>query len=74
MFINMKIQWAFTLLGCLALVLAPLPVYLYHYGGKMREKSQFAPTFSAHVAPADSETDVSDDVEHEKERAANCEP
>lgn len=74
MFINMKIQWAFTLLGCLALALAPLPFYFYRYGPKMREKSKFAPTFSAAIAPSDSETDVGDDIEYEKENVANGEP
>ncbi|KAF4549583.1 MFS-type transporter-like protein 37 [Elsinoe fawcettii] len=42
---GMGIQWAGTLLGCVALVFAPVPVYFYLRGAKIREKSQFAPTF-----------------------------
>lgn len=72
MFINMKIQWAFTLLGGLAALLAPVPVYLYFHGGKLREKSQFAPTFSAPAVPSDSETEVGDELE-EKESASRSE-
>lgn len=68
MFINMKIQWAFTLLGCLAAALLPVPVLLYFYGPKLREMSKFAPTFSAPVAPSDSETEVGDDLEADKEK------
>ncbi|PSK40319.1 hypothetical protein B9Z65_22 [Elsinoe australis] len=42
---GMGIQWAGTLLGCVALLFAPVPVYFYLRGGKIREKSKFAPTF-----------------------------
>ena len=42
---GMGIQWAGTLLGCVAMALVPLPVWFYLRGGKMRERSQFAPTF-----------------------------
>ena len=71
MFINMKIQWAFTLLGCIAVLLVPIPVYLYRNGGKMRENSHFAPTFSGPPALTDSDSDVSEEIEEEKDRAAN---
>lgn len=40
------IQWAGTLLACIALLLVPLPVLFYLKGAKIREKSKFAPTFS----------------------------
>lgn len=42
MFVNMKIQWATTLLGCLSLVLIPVPFLFYKYGGKIRSKSKYA--------------------------------
>jgi DHA1 family multidrug resistance protein-like MFS transporter len=45
MFIGMGIQWACTLLGCLAVVLVPVPVWFYLRGAKIRQKSKFAPTF-----------------------------
>ena len=44
MFNGMGIQWACTLLGCVAVVLIPVPVWFLLRGGKIREKSKFAPT------------------------------
>lgn len=45
MFENMGIQWAATLLGCLAICLVPIPVGFYFFGKKLRSKSKFAPFF-----------------------------
>lgn len=39
----MGIQWAATLLGCVAAILVPLPIYFLIYGKKIRGKSKFAP-------------------------------
>lgn len=50
MFNGMGIQWAATLLGCIATVLVPVPVWFYLRGAKIREKSQFAPTPKPMVA------------------------
>lgn len=36
MFNNLGIQWAGTLLGCLAAVMVPIPVVFYLYGEKIR--------------------------------------
>jgi len=44
MYEAMGIQWASTLLGCVAAVLVPIPVIFYLYGHKLRAKSKFAPT------------------------------
>ena len=44
MFNGMGINWAATLLGCVAIVLVPVPVWFYYRGAKLREKSTFAPT------------------------------
>lgn len=44
MFKGMGIQWACTLLGCVAVLLIPIPVLFYMYGHKIRAKSKFAPT------------------------------
>ena len=44
MFQGMGIQWAATLLGCVAAVAVPVPVWFWLRGGKIREKSAFAPT------------------------------
>jgi DHA1 family multidrug resistance protein-like MFS transporter len=46
MFDGMGIQWAATLLGCVAIVLAPIPFCFYFYGHKIRERSAYAPTFA----------------------------
>lgn len=43
MFNGMGIQWASTLIGCVAVVLAPMPVFFYLYGKRLRAKSKFAP-------------------------------
>lgn len=43
MFTNMGIQWASTLLGCVAACLVPIPVAFYFYGKRLRSKSKFAP-------------------------------
>jgi DHA1 family multidrug resistance protein-like MFS transporter len=45
MFENMGIQWASTLLGCVAVCLVPIPVAFYFYGKRLRMKSKFAPFF-----------------------------
>lgn len=45
MFQGMGIQWASTLLGCVAAVLVPIPVIFYFFGKRLRMKSTFAPYF-----------------------------
>ncbi|OQE32050.1 hypothetical protein PENSTE_c001G06519 [Penicillium steckii] len=47
MFENMGIQWASTLLGCVAAVLVPIPIGFYFFGKRLRMKSKFAPFFEA---------------------------
>ncbi|PRT52695.1 Polyamine transporter 1 [Wickerhamiella sorbophila] len=44
MFKNLGIQWAGTLLGCLAVLLAPIPVLFYRHGHRIRACSKYAPT------------------------------
>jgi DHA1 family multidrug resistance protein-like MFS transporter len=41
----MGINWAGTLLGCVAGVLVPIPIFFYRFGHRIRAKSRFAPTF-----------------------------
>jgi DHA1 family multidrug resistance protein-like MFS transporter len=43
MFNGMGIQWASTLLGCVAAVLVPMPVVFYLFGKRIRSRSNFAP-------------------------------
>jgi len=44
MFAALGVNWAGTLLGCVAVVLIPIPVVFVIYGAKIRERSAFAPT------------------------------
>lgn len=44
MFDSLGVEWTGTLLGCVALVLVPIPVIFYKYGARIRSKSKFAPT------------------------------
>lgn len=66
MFENMGVQWASTLLGCVAACLVPIPVAFYFYGDRLRMKSKFAPysvsTSEAH-AP-DGETGEAEATEN----------
>ncbi|CAI7656396.1 unnamed protein product [Penicillium pancosmium] len=45
MFQNLGVQWAGTLLGCLALIMVPIPLAFIKWGPALRKKSKFAPTF-----------------------------
>lgn len=41
MFLNLGIKWASTLLGCIALVLVPVPFAFYKYGRQIRLRSKY---------------------------------
>lgn len=43
MFEGMGVQYAGTLLGCVAAVLVPVPILFYLKGAKIRERSAYAP-------------------------------
>lgn len=64
MFDNLGIEWAATLLGCIAFVCVPIPVLFYFYGKKLRMKSKFAPTMQI-KKPVDEESTEGDDEDHE---------
>ena len=40
MFANLGIQWAGTLLACLATVMVPIPIVFWFYGAALRQKSK----------------------------------
>ncbi|KAJ5179669.1 hypothetical protein N7492_002879 [Penicillium capsulatum] len=42
MFNSLGVNWASTLLGCVAVCLIPIPVLFYFYGPRIRAKSKFA--------------------------------
>jgi len=59
MFDGMGVQWAGTLLGCVALLLVPVPVWFLYKGAEIRSKSTFAPTMGAPAEPEkDSDVEV----------------
>ena len=67
MFQGMGVQWAGTLLGCVAVVLIPIPVVFLRYGAKIRQKSKFAPTFPPMGGPpADARDEEEAPVNGEK--------
>ncbi|KAK9367946.1 major facilitator superfamily domain-containing protein [Lipomyces kononenkoae] len=43
LFHNLGVQWAGTLLGCLGLMLIPVPVMFFIYGKRLRKLSKYAP-------------------------------
>jgi DHA1 family multidrug resistance protein-like MFS transporter len=51
MYEGMGIEWASTLLGCVALALVPVPIWFLTSGAKIRAKSKFAPTPPSFAAP-----------------------
>lgn len=55
-----QVQWAGTLLGCVAIVLVPMPVIFYLKGAQIRAKSNFAPTFPVASQAANATRDESD--------------
>jgi DHA1 family multidrug resistance protein-like MFS transporter len=40
---NIGVEWVCTIFGCIALILAPIPLVFYKYGARMRGTSSFAP-------------------------------
>lgn len=63
MFNALGVNWASTLLGCVALILVPIPVVFWRYGAKIRTRSKFAPTAKAQPMPAVGGADVEDGLE-----------
>ena len=44
MFINLGVQWAGTLLGCLSLIMIPIPFGFIVYGKQLRAMSRYQPS------------------------------
>lgn len=42
LFVNLKVKWAATLVGCLAAILIPVPLFFYYKGESMRARSKFS--------------------------------
>jgi DHA1 family multidrug resistance protein-like MFS transporter len=74
MFEGMGIQWAGTLVGCVAVVMAPMPVFFYLYGKRIRAKSKFAPAPDIEQdRRRDEESKGANTPESSSERAAEAE-
>ena len=48
MYEKLGTQWASSLLGFLALLMAPIPMVLYRYGPALRLRSKYSPNKAAH--------------------------
>lgn len=59
MFDALGVNWAGTLLGCVAFCLVPIPIAFYYYGARIRQKSAFAPTKPMEPISEDDDTDAS---------------
>ncbi|MBE3109275.1 MAG: MFS transporter [Acidobacteria bacterium] len=62
MFKGLGVNWAATLLGCVAIVLIPIPVLFYFYGARLRAKSQFAPGGQGGLAVVKSKKEDGEDA------------
>lgn len=62
MFNGMGIQYAGTLLGCVAILLIPISVCFYLYGRKLRERSKYSPTMGD-KPPLDEENGMDEEGE-----------
>lgn len=51
----MGIEWAATLLGCIAAALVPIPILFYIFGARLRAKSKFAPATDRRPSAVQSE-------------------
>ncbi|KAI1644887.1 MFS general substrate transporter [Daldinia loculata] len=76
MFNGLGIQWAATLLGCVAALLVPIPVMFYLYGHKIRAKSKFAPSLPGNTpgSASNSSNDTAVDGETTDHAAASNAP
>jgi len=71
LFTGLGINWAATLLGCIAAVLVPIPVLFYMYGQRIRAKSPFAKTLDLDEVTSNDADSVVVDEKNEKEVAAS---
>lgn len=58
MFKYMGVNWACTLLGCIAAVLAPVPFIFIKYGARIRAKSKWVPQTPPPAKPARDEEEA----------------
>jgi len=51
LFLNLGTQWAGTLLGCVSVLLTPVPFLFYFYGKRIRSKSKYAVVLPSPAKP-----------------------
>ena len=66
MFKGLGVNYAGTLLGCVAVVLVPIPVVFYRYGARIRQRSKFAPAHDTKIALEASSSNGVDGVVGER--------
>lgn len=69
MFAALGVNWAGTLLGCVALLLVPIPVCFLIFGERIRRRSAFAPTKPLDVPSNDMDEPPAADVEKTRSNA-----
>lgn len=47
MFHNLGVNWAATLIGCLGLLMVPIPFLFYIYGPRIRQRGKYTNTLSS---------------------------
>ena len=55
MFASLGVNWAGTLLGCVGVIMIPIPIVFLRYGAKIRQRSKLAPTFSPKAEDTESD-------------------
>lgn len=60
MFDTLNPRWASTLLGCISLLMIPIPIVLKRYGPALRQKSKFAPERKPVVVQEDDASTVAE--------------
>ncbi|KAI1815699.1 major facilitator superfamily transporter [Poronia punctata] len=71
LFNGIGINYAATLLGCIAAVLVPIPVLFYIYGHRIRAKSSYAPTFPSNIPGGTEKMHSSDSGKDEPKEEGN---
>lgn len=71
MFHKLTTKWASTLLGCIALLMLPIPLVLKRFGPALRARSSFAPTRRPTIINLPYEGSRSTVDQTKDERAAN---
>lgn len=68
MFARLGVNWACTLIGCIALLIAPSPFVFYKYGSKIRGSSKYAPCLDIAMRER-VEREMAEEKGHRKEEA-----